>query len=125
MGGWQVSCMSGKGTHLWDTTWCNPGFAQTDEHPVCLVTWDDSIAFCKWLNKQEHAEYRLPTEAEWEYACPTDSGAIRPTDTASLEQFAWNLPNADMHTWPVGRKRPNAWNLYDMCGNVPPKRWLG
>jgi len=50
-------------------TWRNPGFPQTDDHPVVNVTWDDAVAFCGWLGGKEGAQYRLPTEAEWEYAC--------------------------------------------------------
>ena len=50
-------------------SWRNAGFEQTDEHPVVNVSWNDAVAFCKWLSKKEGKTYRLPTEAEWEYAC--------------------------------------------------------
>ena len=50
-------------------TWQNPGFEQTDEHPVVNVSWNDAVAFCEWLSRKEGKTYRLPTEAEWEYAC--------------------------------------------------------
>jgi formylglycine-generating enzyme required for sulfatase activity len=50
-------------------SWRNAGFEQTDEHPVVNVSWNDAVAFCKWLSKKESKTYRLPTEAEWEYSC--------------------------------------------------------
>ncbi len=50
-------------------TWETPGFPQTDEHPVTNVNWNDAVAFCQWLSREEGHTYRLPTEAEWEYAC--------------------------------------------------------
>ena len=50
-------------------SWRNAGFEQTDEHPVVIVSWNDAVAFCKWLSRKEGNAYRLPTEAEWEYAC--------------------------------------------------------
>ncbi len=50
-------------------SWRNAGFQQTDDHPVVCVSWNDAVAFCKWLSKKEGKTYRLPTEAEWEYAC--------------------------------------------------------
>ena len=52
-----------------DYSWRNAGFEQTDEHPVVNVSWNDAVAFCKWLSRKEGKTYRLPTEAEWEYAC--------------------------------------------------------
>ena len=50
-------------------SWRIAGFMQTDEHPVVNVSWNDAVAFCKWLSRKEGNDYRLPTEAEWEYAC--------------------------------------------------------
>ena len=62
---------AGKGTFKFNKrySWRNAGFEQTDEHPVVNVTWNDAVAFCKWLSRKEEKTYRLPTEAEWEYAC--------------------------------------------------------
>ena len=53
--------------------WRNPGFPQTDNHPVLNVTWNDAVAFCQWLSRKEGKTYRLPTEAEWEYACRAET----------------------------------------------------
>src|SRR6185295_7760894 len=51
------------------SSWRDPGFLQTDNHPVVNVSWKDTQAFCAWLSVQEGKKYRLPTEAEWEYSC--------------------------------------------------------
>ena len=69
-GGWGYDPVTGKcnGREL-RFNWKNTGFPQTDEHPVLNVTWNDAVAFCRWLSKKEGTTYRLPTEAEWEYAC--------------------------------------------------------
>ena len=56
-----------------NTNWLNPGFDQTDDHPVVCVSWNDAVEFCNWLSKQEGKTYRLPTEAEWEYSCRAGS----------------------------------------------------
>ncbi|HIK93955.1 MAG TPA: formylglycine-generating enzyme family protein [Planctomycetes bacterium] len=56
-----------------ECTWRNPGFEQTDDHPVVCVSWKDTMAFCKWLSEKEGITYRLPTEAEWEYAARAGS----------------------------------------------------
>jgi formylglycine-generating enzyme required for sulfatase activity len=89
------------------------------------VSWNDAVEFCEKLNELEKgqlggARYRLPTEAEWEYACRARSTTRYSfgDDAASLAEFAWygGSPNSKPH--PVGEKRPNAWNLYDMHGNV-------
>jgi formylglycine-generating enzyme required for sulfatase activity len=72
--------------------------------------------YCQWLAKRTGKKYRLPTEAEWEYAAR--AGAIGRPDKAMLEKVAWFWDNADDCTHPAGKKQPNAWGLFDTLGNV-------
>ncbi len=90
---------------------------QGDDLPVTSVSWQEAQEFCLKLSQKEGVPYRLPTESEWEYACRagvTDPPAGR----AELEAVAWYADNAEETTHPVGQKRPNAWGLHDMLGNV-------
>lgn len=91
-----------------------------EKRPVINVSWDDAWAYAVWLSAQTGARYRLPSEAEWEYACRAGSTTNYSfgDDAASLGEFAWYLNNAVSKTQPVGQKRPNAFGLYDMHGNV-------
>ena len=100
-------------------TWRDPGFPQTDEHPVCLVTYADAQAFCQWASRKAKREILLPTEAEWEYACRagTTTAWHQGNDTNSVGEIAWFNPLAQNATHPVGQKKPNAWSL-GMEGNV-------
>jgi formylglycine-generating enzyme len=66
-------------------SWRNAGFEQTDEHPVVNVSWNDAVAFCQWLSKKEGKTYRLPTEAEWEYACR--AGTTTPAVTIESQPY--------------------------------------
>jgi formylglycine-generating enzyme required for sulfatase activity len=89
--------------------------------PVEDVSWEDCQAFCQRLSAREPGrKYRLPTEAEWEYACR--AGAATPwcfgDDVGQLGEYAWFFLNADYRTHEVGTRRPNAWGLFDMHGNV-------
>ena len=119
-------------------SWRNPGFAQDDTHPVLNVTWNDAVAMSRWLSQKEGRRYRLPSEAEWEYACRAGSTSRYYSGNApgSLVQIAntfdadaaayWPAlraqaqPASDGHafTAPVGSYRPNAFGLYDMLGNA-------
>jgi formylglycine-generating enzyme required for sulfatase activity/tRNA A-37 threonylcarbamoyl transferase component Bud32 len=110
--------------HAWlilkGLSWRNPGFIQEDDYPVVQVSWNDAMAFCGWLSKLGEKNYRLPTEAEWEYSCRAGSrGAFNTGDgVAALEEAAWCDTNSGNSPHPVGRKKANAWGLYDMHGNV-------
>ena len=104
-----------------DGRWRNPAFDQTDQHPVVFVSWNNAVDFCKWLSKKEGKEYRLPTEAEWEYSCRAGKAGSRygfGDDDAQLKDYAWFDQNSGGGTHPVGKKKPNAWGLYDMHGNA-------
>ncbi len=118
-------------------SWRNVGFEQTDEHPVVNVSWNDAVAFCKWLSKKEGKTYRLPTEAEWEYACRAgtttryysgdDPETLAKVGNVADATFKAKFPDwkytikADdgyVFTAPVGKFKPNAFGLYDMHGNA-------
>jgi formylglycine-generating enzyme required for sulfatase activity len=117
-------------------TWKKPGFSQDNSHPVVDVTWDDAREFCNWLSRKEGKTYRLPTEAEWEYAARagTTAGHYGGAGAEDLTQIA-NYPDASTkskfpkwrpldtsdgfpYTSPVGQFRPNNFGLYDTLGNV-------
>jgi formylglycine-generating enzyme required for sulfatase activity len=88
--------------------------------PAIDVSWEDAAAYCEWLSQQTGVRYRLLTEAEWEYACRAGS-ATRYSfgdDEPLLGDYAWYSENAESKTHPVGEKKPNAWGLYDLHGNV-------
>ena len=100
--------------------WKTPNFPQEDNYPVCLISWNDAQEFCKWAAKKTGRSVCLPTEAQWEYACR--AGTTTKFNTGDkdreLEQAAWFKKNSGMHTNACGQKKPNAWGLYDMHGNV-------
>jgi formylglycine-generating enzyme required for sulfatase activity len=119
-------------------SWRNPGFAQGDDHPVVNVTWNDAQALAEWLTLTEGRRYRLPTEAEWEYACRAGTRTRYPHgddpegllhdanifDQDSAQHWPkWQAQALQGHdgyafTAPVGRFAPNAFGLYDMLGNA-------
>ena len=116
----------------------NPGYPQSEDFPVVNVTWNDAVAMARWLSEKEGVRYRLPTEAEWEYACRAGTrtryaGGDAPESlTASSNVFdaeavpfwpQWRnfaLRSSDGFAFaaPVGSRAPNAFGLYDMHGNV-------
>ena len=91
----------------------NPSYFQDNpQNPVENVSYDDAETFCQKLSKATGKQYRLPTEAEWEYACCAG------TTSNYYGDYAWYKGNSQQTTHPVGQKKPNTWGLYDMRGNV-------
>lgn len=89
-------------------------------YPVNSMSVDAAMMFCRWLYDKTGIFYRLPTEAEWEYACRAGSTSAYPfgNDPALLGQYAWTKSNSKGKYQKTGQKKPNAWGLYDMLGNV-------
>jgi formylglycine-generating enzyme required for sulfatase activity len=140
------SIWTGKWERKADANWKNPYFSQEDNHPVVLISWNDAVQYCNWLSGQEKLTpaytidgsnvtwnknangYRLPTEAEWEYACragtktPFSTGNNITTSQANYSGIYPYYNNAKgeyrRKTTPVGSFTPNGWGLYDMHGNV-------
>jgi len=139
----------GRGLNLssgqWETTpdwnWTTPGFEQTDEYPVVQVSWNDAVAFCEWLSQKDRVEYRLPTEAEWEYACRAGATTLyqhgddpeglslvgNVADSTLKTKFgSWATINASdgyAFTSPAGNYLPNRFGIHDLHGNV--WEWCG
>lgn len=88
--------------------------------PVVYVSWKDVQEFIRTLSKKEGKRYRLPTEAEWEYAARAGTTTVYYWGNyqEGIEKYAWNGFNSDNHIHPVGQLKPNAWGLYDMSGNA-------
>jgi formylglycine-generating enzyme required for sulfatase activity/tRNA A-37 threonylcarbamoyl transferase component Bud32 len=125
------------GAHIWTdkewkqdpaANWRNPGFEQTNDHPVTCVSWNDAVAFAEWLAKQDNKRIRLPSEAEWEYACrartttPFHFGETISTDQANFDgNYTYGKGTKGkfrQKTTPVGSFPANAWGLFDMHGNL-------
>jgi len=122
-------------------TWLETGFQQGDDHPVVNVSWNDAVAFCSWLSRKENMEYRLPTEAEWEYSCSSNTTTLYQhgdnQDELALEGNVADRTLAEIllkskvtmtggiktkddyaTTAPVGCFRMNEFGVCDMHGNV-------
>jgi formylglycine-generating enzyme required for sulfatase activity len=108
--------------------WSVSGDKSDADFPAVNVSWDDAIEFCRKLTNRERGNgklqanevYRLPTEAEWEYACRsgTTTAFSFADDESRLGDFAWFRGNSENKVHPVGTKKPNPWGLHDMHGNV-------
>ncbi len=98
----------------------NPSGFRGQDLPVEMVAWEDAVRFCEELSRRESQRYRLPTEAEWEWACRGGTLAAWSfgDDVGELGRYGWTQENADNITHPVGRKSANPLGLYDMHGNV-------
>jgi len=92
----------------------------TDNAPIIGISWYDAVAYCKWLSEKTGENYRLPTEAEWEYAARagTTTKWSFGDNEKELKDYAWYDDNSGNTTHPVGDRKPNPWGLYDMHGNV-------
>jgi sulfatase modifying factor 1 len=86
--------------------------------PAILVTWEEAMSFCRKLSEREGRTYRLPTEAEWEYACRAQTRTAFYWGNEFDADCAWSSKNSDRRLHEVGRRRSNAWGLFDMGGNV-------
>ena len=134
----QPGCYAHEGGRkfLPQLSWSNPGFEQNDQHPVTCVSWEDALAYVHWLRAKTGSPYRLPSEAEWEYAARGGSTArfSYGDDDATLCQYAngadqtakamfpdWRTApcrDGNVYTAPTGTYMPNKFGLYDMHGNV-------
>ncbi len=125
---------------LWDkvpgASWRKVGFEQTDKHPVLCVSYDDAVAFCRWLSKKTSKPVRLPTEAQWEYACRAGSqtafwwgdkwndgeGCLNASDATAKKRFrgwrAFFFEDGYLFSSPVGKYKANPFGLHDMHGNA-------
>jgi formylglycine-generating enzyme required for sulfatase activity len=100
-----------------DLTW---GMGRDDKQPTNSMSQAAAIMFCKWLYNQTGVFYRLPTEAEWEYACRAGSTTAYPygDDPSALKEYSYNKDNSAGKFHKVAQLKPNAWGLYDMLGNL-------
>ena len=106
------------------------GFSRDDDEAVVFVSWDDANRFCEWLSKKEGKPYRLPTEAEWEYACRAGTTTSYHTGQALPKEFHKNVrmswfpdfarskKDSEVVPLTVGRTQSNPWGIFDMHGNV-------
>jgi formylglycine-generating enzyme required for sulfatase activity len=128
VGEWRAFAQASSWQPAGEVDWAAPGFPQTDDHPVVGVTWFDALQYVAWLSAATGKRYRLPSEAEWEYACRAGTKtAFNTGDTIATTQanfdgtFTYNGgPRGEFRhgTTKVDTFAPNAWGLHDMHGNV-------
>jgi formylglycine-generating enzyme required for sulfatase activity len=112
----QADAVTKPTTPYADETW---GFGRAG-YPVIAISHHAAMEYCRWLSAKTGKYYRLPTEAEWEWACRagTTTAYHFGDDPKDLVDYAWFGKNSEESTHPVGTKKPNPWGLYDMHGNV-------
>jgi len=121
LGGWSFSNLQQK---AWvrrpEHVWSSPGPWQLNkDEPVSHISWEDAEAFCAWLSEREGRRYRLPTEAQWEFACRAGTvEATYGTDRTTLEELAWFRDEDLAGPKIVGKKLANPFGLHDMLGNI-------
>jgi len=128
VGEWRAFVQASAWQPAGEVDWAAPGFPQTDDHPVVGITWFDALQYVGWLSEATGKRYRLPSEAEWEYACRAGTKtAFNTGDTIATTQanfdgtFTYNGgPRGEFRhgTTKVDTFAPNAWGLHDMHGNV-------
>lgn len=124
--GYRTEAEKGNGCYVYNgsrwkmdssASWKSPGFDQGENNPVACVSWNDAMEYIGWLNHESAGSFRLPTEAEWEYACRAGENHEY-CGSNNVDAVAWHAANSDSRTHPVGHKQANAWGIYDMSGNV-------
>jgi formylglycine-generating enzyme required for sulfatase activity len=110
----QYKAVTGKNQGHW------PNTAEEPNRPVERLSWNDANEYCRLVREKTRAEVRLPTEAEWEYACRagSDTEWSHCANAATLVEYAWFGAHGQGFTHSVGTKKPNAWGLYDIHGNA-------
>jgi formylglycine-generating enzyme required for sulfatase activity len=144
--GYKTDVEKGGDVVVWDgfdlktvkgVPWNKPGFDQTDEHPVLCVSYNDAVAFCKWLSDKTGRAVKLPTEAQWEYAARAGTSTLyiwgdnpdggkgwcNGNDLTAKKKFSdkgeyFNWDDGYLYTSPVAKFKPNAFGLYDTHGNA-------
>jgi formylglycine-generating enzyme required for sulfatase activity len=106
--------LTNKEYSLYDPSHKNNG----NNLPVVNISWKDAVNYCNWLSKKTGKNYRLPTEAEWEYACRAGTTTEYYWGNKIDGDYCWYGKNSKWEVHPVGQKKPNVFGLYDISGNV-------